>query len=156
VPKRERMFPGITRQVVISNETHHLLARAAAREHKYIGELADELICQALDKGRQKSREARGTTPQHPPTERSTPTNLAPPVTTVERLALNAPRPYYKCHCCVCDREWVVMENAAAAGEDFTPPKRCNYADCRAYVWNDPVAALAARRKREQRLGRQS
>ena len=29
-------------------------------------------------------------------------------------------------------------------------PKRCNYADCCAYAWNDPVAAVVVRCKREQ------
>jgi hypothetical protein len=72
---------------------------------------------------------------------------LHPPA--VERLALNAPRVYYKCHCLVCGREWV------AGGHDqpqeFVLPQRCNYDDCRAYAWNDPIAAPAARRKRERR-----
>ena len=38
------MFPGITRQVVIADDTHRLLQETAKREQKYIGELADELI----------------------------------------------------------------------------------------------------------------
>jgi len=42
------MFPGITRQVVIADDTHGLLQEAAERENKYIGELADELIRTAL------------------------------------------------------------------------------------------------------------
>jgi hypothetical protein len=42
------MFPGVTRQVVISEETHQLLADAAQADNKYIGELADELIRNAL------------------------------------------------------------------------------------------------------------
>ena len=71
----------------------------------------------------------------------------------IERLALKSPSPYYVCHCLVCDREWIKMgkEGADAA---LTPPGRCNYPDCRAYAWNDPVAAPAARRKREQRRAR--
>jgi hypothetical protein len=48
MPRRARMFPGITRQVVISDDTHRLLRKAAERENKYIGELADELIRAAL------------------------------------------------------------------------------------------------------------
>ena len=48
MPKRTRMFPGITRQVVIADDTHRLLREAAERENKYIGELEDELIRTAL------------------------------------------------------------------------------------------------------------
>ena len=48
VPKRGKMFAGITRQVVISDETHQLLRAAAQRENKYIGELADEILHRAL------------------------------------------------------------------------------------------------------------
>ena len=48
MPKKGRMFPGVTRQVVISDDTHQLLADVAAAENKYIGELADELIRTAL------------------------------------------------------------------------------------------------------------
>lgn len=66
----------------------------------------------------------------------------------LERLALHGPRVYYKCHCLVCEREWI------AGGQEhraFVPPRRCNYDDCRAHAWNDPLAAPAARRKRARR-----
>ena len=42
--KKGKMFPGVTRQVVISDDTHQLLCEAAQHENKYIGELADEII----------------------------------------------------------------------------------------------------------------
>jgi hypothetical protein len=74
---------------------------------------------------------------------------------TVERLLLKAPRPYYRCHCLVCDRDWIAVGKDDTYGEEFSPPKRCNYPDCRADAWNDPVAAPGTRRKREQRLARQ-
>ena len=48
MPKHGKMFAGITRQVVISDETHQLLRAAAQRENKYIGELADEILRRAL------------------------------------------------------------------------------------------------------------
>jgi hypothetical protein len=48
MPKRGRMFTGITRQVVISDETHQLLRVAAQRENKYLGELADEILRRVL------------------------------------------------------------------------------------------------------------
>jgi len=73
---------------------------------------------------------------------------------TVARLPLRAPRPYYRCHCLVCDRDWIAVGKEGTYAEEFTPPKRCNYPDCRADAWNDPVAAPATRRKREQRLTR--
>ena len=48
MPKRGRMFAGITRQVVISDETHQLLRAAAQREQKYLGELADAILRRVL------------------------------------------------------------------------------------------------------------
>ena len=48
MPKRGKMFAGITRQVVISDETHQLLQAAAQREQKYLGELADEILRRVL------------------------------------------------------------------------------------------------------------
>jgi hypothetical protein len=48
MPKRGRMFAGLTRQVVISDETHQLLREAAQREQKYLGELADEILRRVL------------------------------------------------------------------------------------------------------------
>jgi hypothetical protein len=74
---------------------------------------------------------------------------------TVEWIPLRAPRPYYRCRCLVCGRDWIAVGKEGTYAEEFTPPKRCNYPDCRADAWNDPVAAPATRRKREQRLARQ-
>jgi hypothetical protein len=48
MPKRGKRFAGITRQVVISDETHQLLCEVAQHENKYIGELADEIRCRVL------------------------------------------------------------------------------------------------------------
>ena len=61
MPKRGKMFAGITRQVVISDETHQLLRAAAQRENKYLGELADEILRRALTRqsGRPNVRERR-------------------------------------------------------------------------------------------------
>jgi hypothetical protein len=42
--KKGKMFPGVTRQVVISDDTHRILCEVAQHENKYIGELADEII----------------------------------------------------------------------------------------------------------------
>ena len=61
MPKRGRMFAGITRQVVISDETHQLLRAAAQREQKYIGELADEILRRVLTR---PPRRPRGREPQ--------------------------------------------------------------------------------------------
>jgi hypothetical protein len=55
------MFAGITRQVVISDETHQLLRAAAQREQKYIGELADEILRRVLTR---PPRRPRGREPQ--------------------------------------------------------------------------------------------
>jgi hypothetical protein len=74
---------------------------------------------------------------------------------TVEPLPRRAPRPYYRCHCLVCDRDRIAVGKEDIYAEEFSPPKRCNYPYCRADAWNDPVAAPATRRKREQRLTRQ-
>jgi len=70
----------------------------------------------------------------------------------IERLALRSPRVYYRYRCLVCDREWIGGGVEEAQGTAYPLPTRCNYADCRAYAWHDPVAAAVARRKREQRL----
>lgn len=176
MPKRARMFPGVTRQVVLAEETHRLLRDVAEHEQKYIGELADELLREALAQRRQRSplpltRRRHATQPSQSAVSPPPPVDgMSPPQTTntrssqeeqlreretlyppaaVERLVLHAPRVYYKCHCLVCGREWV------AGGHDqpqeFVLPQRCNYDDCRAYAWNDPIAAPAARRKRERR-----
>jgi hypothetical protein len=48
------MFAGITRQVVISDETHQLLQAAAQREQKYMGELADEILRRVLTQQRRR------------------------------------------------------------------------------------------------------
>jgi hypothetical protein len=42
------MFTGITRQVVISDETYHLLREVAQHHNKYLGELADEILREEL------------------------------------------------------------------------------------------------------------
>ncbi len=73
----------------------------------------------------------------------------------VERLALHSPRVYYRYRCLVCGRDWIGGGHEEAQDAVYTLPTRCNYADCRAYAWNDPSAAVVARRKREQRLTRQ-
>jgi len=75
---------------------------------------------------------------------------------TVERLALHSPRLYYKFHCLVCGRDWIGGGKDETQTDACELPRRCNYTDCRAGAWNDPVAAPAARRKRMQRLSRQS
>jgi hypothetical protein len=69
MPKKTRMFPGVTRQVVISDDTHQLLADVASAENKYIGELADELIRTALARRCTRNqtlhgRGSRGSLPQ--------------------------------------------------------------------------------------------
>ena len=180
MPKRSKMFAGITRQVVISDETHRCLFEVAQEENKYIGELADELIREALlqrqarlQRSQEMDRRPRssaalpgshgGSEKRHwPPGTEISPPALAQRGTSettggsvpVERLALMTSRAYYKYHCLVCDRDWI------GGGEEETPgviealPKRCNYQDCRAYRWNDPVAAAAAREKRQRRQGR--
>ena len=56
--KKGKMFPGVTRQVVISDDTHRLLCEAAQHENKYIGELADEIICYELARRSLKAQEA--------------------------------------------------------------------------------------------------
>jgi hypothetical protein len=179
MPKRGRMFAGITRQVVISDETHRSLFEAAQDENKYIGELADELICEALLQRQRRlahppkiNRGPRPPTGLHEPRagskeQRHLPGQEAPPPVgqhqrapetvgervAVERLALMTSRAYYKYHCLVCERDWI------GGGEEETPggvgalPKRCNYQDCRASAWNEPVAATAAREKRRRRHG---
>jgi len=73
----------------------------------------------------------------------------------VERLALHSPRVYYLHRCLVCGRDWIGGGHEEAQDAVYTLPTRCNYGDCRAYAWNDPSAAVVARRKREQRLTRQ-
>jgi hypothetical protein len=54
MPKQGKMFAGITRQVVISDETHQLLSEAAQHENKYMGELADEILRSVLRIGNLK------------------------------------------------------------------------------------------------------
>ena len=56
--KKGKMFPGVTRQVVISDDTHRLLCEAAQHENKYIGELADEMIRYELARRTLKTQEA--------------------------------------------------------------------------------------------------
>lgn len=60
MPKRGRIFPGITRQVVISDETHQWLAEVAEEDNKYIGELADELLRSALRHRQQTTPHTNG------------------------------------------------------------------------------------------------
>ena len=60
MPKRGKMFAGITRQVVISDETHQLLCEAAQHENKYIGELADELLRSILTRQPRESQYTNG------------------------------------------------------------------------------------------------
>ena len=56
MPKRGKMFAGITRQVVISDETHQLLCEVAQHENKYIGELADEILRRILTRRQGESQ----------------------------------------------------------------------------------------------------
>jgi hypothetical protein len=56
--KKGKMFPGVTRQVVISDDTHRLLCEAAQHENKYIGELADEIIRYELARRSPRAQEA--------------------------------------------------------------------------------------------------
>jgi hypothetical protein len=73
MPKRGKMFAGITRQVVISDETHRLLSEAAQHENKYIGELADEILRRVLTRQPREPQYANGlryghrTAPVPPP-----------------------------------------------------------------------------------------
>jgi hypothetical protein len=60
MPKRGKMFAGITRQVVISDETHQLLCEAAQHENKYLGELADELLRSILTRQPRESQYTNG------------------------------------------------------------------------------------------------
>lgn len=90
---------------------------------------------------------------RHEDTKTSTSPPDVPPVTDrpVERLVLRSPRTYYRYRCLVCGREWI---GGGQEGADEAPtalPTRCNYPDCRAYAWHDPVAASLARRKRARR-----
>jgi len=80
---------------------------------------------------------------------------LAEDAPSVERLVLRSPRVYYRYRCLVCGRDWIGGGHEEAQDEAYRRPTRCNYADCRAYAWNDPIAAVGARRKRAQRLARQ-
>jgi hypothetical protein len=61
MPKQWRMFAGITRQVVISDETHQLLRAVAEREKKYLGELADEILRSVLTQRLTQARTAHST-----------------------------------------------------------------------------------------------
>ena len=65
MPKREKMFQGVTRQVVISDETHQLLYEAAHHEKKYIGELADEILRSALTRRQKTSQRTNGVPHRH-------------------------------------------------------------------------------------------
>jgi hypothetical protein len=85
--------------------------------------------------------------------DRATP-EAAPQTATIERLKLHSSRVYYKCRCLVCHREWIAG-GKDRADEEFIPPRRCNYADCRSLLWNDPVAAPVARRKQQLRRAQQ-
>ena len=163
--KRKRMFRGLTRQIIISEETHQRLSDAARAENKYMGELADELIQAGL--APQPSlfprRPGQDAPPVSPTSARTTARAVdIPPVDSlrpVERLSLQAPYSFYKLHCLVCDREWISegrhanQKGVQDEGPSF--PRRCHYEDCRAYCWNDPIAAPAARRKRERRQRKQ-
>ncbi|MGE3537381.1 MAG: hypothetical protein AB7N91_08080 [Candidatus Tectimicrobiota bacterium] len=66
MPKRGKMFAGITRQVVISDETHQLLFEAAQHENKYIGELADEILRSVLTRRQQEAQRTNGRGYPHP------------------------------------------------------------------------------------------
>jgi hypothetical protein len=83
-------------------------------------------------------------------TEDTSTHEATPQVTTVERLKLRSSRAYYKYRCLVCRREWIAG-GKDCADEEFLPPRRCNYPDCRSLLWNDPVAAPVARRKQKLR-----
>ena len=60
MPKRGKMFVGITRQVVISDETHQLLCEVAQHENKYMGELADEILRRVLTRRQREFQCANG------------------------------------------------------------------------------------------------
>lgn len=60
MPKKGRMFPGLTRQVIISEDTHRLLYEEAEYENKYIGELADEILRHVLIRRQQDSSDPSG------------------------------------------------------------------------------------------------
>jgi len=66
MPKRGKMFEGITRQVVISDETHQLLCAIAQHENKYIGELADEILRRVLTRRQGESQRTNGMGHPHP------------------------------------------------------------------------------------------
>jgi hypothetical protein len=70
MPKRGKMFAGITRQVVISDETHQLLCEVAQHENKYIGELADEILRHILTRRQGESQRINGM--EHPPLPHAT------------------------------------------------------------------------------------
>lgn len=61
MPRKGRMFPGVTRQVVIADETHQWLCDIAREENKYIGELADEILRQALATRPRRIARSHGT-----------------------------------------------------------------------------------------------
>jgi len=65
MPKRGKMFEGTTRQVVIADETHQLLAEVAQAENKYIGELADEILRSALTQWHRAPQRTNGVPPDH-------------------------------------------------------------------------------------------
>ena len=66
MPKRGKMFVGITRQVVISDETHQLLCEVAQHENKYIGELADEILRRVLTRRQGESQRTNSMRHPHP------------------------------------------------------------------------------------------
>jgi predicted phage-related endonuclease len=66
MPKRGKMFAGITRQVVISDETHQLLCEVAQHDNKYIGELADEILRRVLTRRQGESQRTNGMGHPHP------------------------------------------------------------------------------------------
>jgi hypothetical protein len=66
MPKRGKMFAGITRQVVISDDTHQLLSEAAQHENKYIGELADEILRSVLTRRQREFQSTNGPGNHHP------------------------------------------------------------------------------------------
>jgi hypothetical protein len=67
MPKRGEMFAGITRQVVISDETHQLLRAAAQHENKYLGELADEILRHIPTRQPRESQYTNGRRYRHRP-----------------------------------------------------------------------------------------
>ena len=65
MPKHGKIFGGITRQVVISDQTHQLLCEAAQHENKYLGELADEILRSVLTQRLSPARRAHSPIDTH-------------------------------------------------------------------------------------------